>query len=193
MVCEAGDKPIITYRFGNGNNRIYQSQFSPIEIITKDTPANGTSNFREEGYTLRFQSTQCNGSNCNSIVRDYIVEPYENTIAVRVRNCFSNTFAIDSSLVVLNTPNKNITVLDNPKCPSSSNKRCSILVTYNNLVIFQDQGDCPCTFEVQCGKCKDGEIECKKSTYPGYCCISCAEIRGGIKAATAQLRSINNG
>jgi hypothetical protein len=47
--------------------------------------------------------------------------------------------------------------------------------------------------KVSCNGCPPNHIKCECSSYPGYCCISCAEIKSGIAATTALLRSINNG
>ncbi|MEY2859283.1 MAG: hypothetical protein RLZZ74_3596, partial [Cyanobacteriota bacterium] len=64
------------------------------------------------------------------------------------------------------------------KCPIAGKDRCAIQVfnTKSGELIFQDQGDCPCVFEVQCGNCPDEHIECKANHYPGYCCIPCESI-----------------
>ncbi|MBW4571600.1 MAG: hypothetical protein KME31_27360 [Tolypothrix carrinoi HA7290-LM1] len=52
----------------------------------------------------------------------------------------------------------------------------------------------PPKYEIVCGnRCPEGYIKCACDAYPGYCCIPCSEIRGGIASATSALRSINNG
>lgn len=71
---------------------------------------------------------------------------------------------------------------------------CQIKVTGsgNN---FRDAIECPNgNYEVSCDDdCPEGYMKCTCPEYPGYCCISCSEIKGGIANATAQLRGMNNG
>lgn len=41
--CKVGDKPKVTYKFGNGSNRVYESPVSPIDVtITQDERRNFT-------------------------------------------------------------------------------------------------------------------------------------------------------
>jgi hypothetical protein len=40
------------------------------------------------------------------------------------------------------------------------------------------------------GQCPPNHIKCKSDKPPGYCCIPCAEVQGGIASITAALRNI---
>ena len=65
---------------------------------------------------------------------------------------------------------------------------CEMTVKHNDVIIFKDQGECPCTFTVQCGDCPEGTIRCDSPGYPGYCCIPCAELAQRVDAMTRRLR-----
>lgn len=61
-------------------------------------------------------------------------------------------------------------------------KKCSILIKNpaTNQIIFKDQGDCPCEYEIECDGCPSGTCKCKCSGYPGYCCLPCGSIKSSI-------------
>lgn len=71
--------------------------------------------------------------------------------------------------------------------------RVRLEVKYNDLTIFADEGDSPCSFEVICGDCPEGYMRCESSGYPGYCCLPCDSIKSSIRSTTAMLRSKVNG
>lgn len=75
-------------------------------------------------------------------------------------------------------PNSNL----GPAAPQTE-----IIVTANGLTIFNDQGNTPCTFTVQCGKCPPGTVECSSPGYPGYCCIPCASMAQRINNLANKL------
>lgn len=63
----------------------------------------------------------------------------------------------------------------------------------NGNILYQKSGKVE-NLQVGCDEgCPDGYIKCEASVYPGYCCISCSEIKTGIASATAMVRSINRG
>lgn len=63
----------------------------------------------------------------------------------------------------------------------------------NGNQLYQKTGKDPCNVLVSCNGCPSGQIKCDCDAYPGFCCISCSEIKGGIASATAMLRGINHG
>jgi hypothetical protein len=91
--------------------------------------------------------------------------------------------------------NGNFDIDLNRKCPTNSNslERCSIQITYNGLTIFQDQGNCPLTFNVSCGNCPPGTEEHQINVYPGYCCFDCNSIANDIRGLTNIVKGLNRG
>lgn len=212
--CQAGDKPTIKYQFSGQAARTYKSNFAPIEVITKPLPIESSENYNPEGFGVGFIPLNGNGTFYWYSVTDYkifqipagvdqvwgttprIALKYCGSSFIKVPNCnsspaFQYTQCLDTSFLNLNT----LQFDPNRKCPANQQggTRCSIQVLYNGQVIFQDQGNCPVTFDVTCGNCADDEIKCEKPEYPGYCCVKCSEIVTEIQSIKSTLRSINYG
>lgn len=67
-----------------------------------------------------------------------------------------------------------------------------VSVVDKNAKVIQITGNGTATWTVTCDdECPPGYMKCECNSYPGYCCISCSEIRSGINNATALLRGIN--
>jgi len=190
MVCSPGDKPIITYRFGNGNERRYQSDFAPIDVIIGNQPIDTTSNFNREGYKITFYSPN-NFRTYAVFIKDYYLNFFSLTNGYPEMNfleCNKSSFtpfgSVDISTIVINYAEK---------CPTQhvDTQKASIEIFYNNLRIFQDQGNAPIAFNVQCGKCPPGTCECVSPIYPGYCCLDCSATAASIRAITNELRAKN--
>lgn len=210
--CQAGQKPIIKYKFGQSAERIFNSRYSPIDVSVKSVPLGGTDNSNPDGYGLGFIPGNGNGSYYWFTVTDHqifeiprsVPDPYGWTPRIALKECGQADFTRISSASCaglnlytncLQTRflSSELTIDTNRKCPTSDKQRCSLEVSYKGLIIFQAQGDCPCTFSVQCGDCAEDEIKCEKPGYPGYCCIKCSEIVGEIKSITSAVRAANYG
>ncbi len=207
--CNAGDKPVIKYRFNNGAYKYFKSQYAPIEVESKTIPAEGTANYNREGYGISINAV--NGSFNSAIVdyKDFRTGAFSGFPAggrfIAVMSCGSTTFtkvtsctseaqkALDCLLNVYSLNPGSYAINPLIKCPSPNPEKCSIVVTYNNLTIFKDQGDCPLEFEVKCGNCPEGQEEHKISVYPGYCCMDCASIKQEIISIRNTVRNIRNG
>ncbi|MBD2503131.1 hypothetical protein [Anabaena azotica] len=202
VYCQSGDKPTVKYKFNNQKERIYRSQFSPIEVIAKNLPLEATSTYLNEGFLINYRSVSCTNFNCAAIVHDWYAETDrfgygelyyipcgqtsypKNADGSRRLIAFLTVGKINDQWAF---PNYSI------KCPSTNKQRCSIQILHNGLIIFQDQGDCPVTFSVSCGNCPDGQEEHKTSTYPGYCCMDCASLEAEIRTITNTIRRLNRG
>lgn len=186
MTCEIGDKPIVKYKFGTGELRNFKTEISPIDVRTKEVPIPATGDYKEDGLAFRLTVYNYSSPTIDFVVRDYKVveirpeQPFYggSNRYIYIQDCNSDeidentAYAVDMST---------FQPLDGIKCENAKNKRCSIQVfDLGGSVIFQDQGDCPCSYEVQCGNCPSGNIECKKAAYPGYCCIPCQELANKI-------------
>lgn len=194
--CNIGQKPIVKYKFGSGGFRHFKSEYSPIDIITKTYPIPNTDNYNSEGFQITFYSSN-NRATLEYIVLDYKLKAIprelgygQNDRELLIIQCGNSAFTETGPAVDITTIVKNINI----KCPTATKNRCSIQIfNIENELIFQDQGDCPVEFEVQCGNCPDGTIECKISAYPGYCCIPCSEVKNKIVDIKNIVKNINNG
>ncbi|BAZ54180.1 hypothetical protein NIES4103_68650 (plasmid) [Nostoc sp. NIES-4103] len=206
MTCEEGDKPIVKYRFlGDTKDRIYRSKLSPIEVNIKETPINSSSDYKDDGYGLNiFPNTNPNNF---SPVRDHKFffipgdlwqgfngSPYQvaimgctSTSFAKVANCNAHPAMAYCNCLVTSAAASYVTTNPNIKCSSSRNKRCSIEISYKGIILFQDQGNCPVTYSVQCGKCPDGQHECESKVYPYYCCNSCADTASKIRNLASKV------
>lgn len=194
MACEPGQKPKVIYQFQDGNQRTFLSKLSPIDVEVRETPIDATENYREEGYTIRFYSTN-NYRNVEWIVKDYYIYEQPREVSqfryvIRAIDCVHYSYHNTG----VNIDPSTLTIDSSQKCPlyqRSSNKKCSIIVSHKGNSVFQDQGNCPCSYKIQCGNCPDGSIECQTNSYPGYCCIEYSQIKAEIAHLTAMVRRIN--
>jgi hypothetical protein len=55
--------------------------------------------------------------------------------------------------------------------------------------VFEEEFDkCP-PYKVECDdQCPEGEMKMKSDRPPGYCCISCSELKAGLSAIKARIR-----
>jgi hypothetical protein len=194
--CNEGDKPTVRYKFGNGGYRQFKSDYSPIDVTVKSVPIPNTDNYNGVGYRINFYSPN-NFTTVEAIVTDhytYVIESETNPdsrYGITWINCGDTAFqGAGNPYPGVNFRPSSLIIDTTVNCPSSQqkNSRCSIIVTHEGVTIFQDQGDCPIEHEVQCGNCPDGNIECKKSGYPGYCCIPCEELANKIHNLANKVR-----
>jgi hypothetical protein len=191
--CNTGDKPIIKYRFqGDTKDRIFKTKFAPITIDIKEQPINSGS-YASEGMKINYIITDGDKPR-SAIVLAYRVDYYNffgGYWGLLTINCGeakqsfpANPTAISQGTAIY--PNS-IVVDTSVKCPVAANKRCSIEINYNGLVIFQDQGNCPVTYSIQCGNCPNDQHECESKIYPYYCCNSCADTANKINNLASKV------
>ncbi|MBH8563764.1 hypothetical protein I8748_16460 [Nostoc sp. CENA67] len=204
--CNQGDSPIIKYKFqGDTKDRTFRSKYAPIEVITRETPINSSDDYREDGYAI--DPFPGNSSRNWATVRDHKYffipgdrwqgfngSPHQVAIVgcngtgfAKVADCGAHpAYAYCDCLVTSvagGVPLVNTSII----CPSSKNKRCSIEIKYNGIILFQDQGNSPVNYSVQCGKCPDSQHECESKVYPYYCCNSCAETANKINNLASKV------
>ena len=205
MVCSIGDKPKIKYKFGEGKQQTYESQYAPIEVTTKEIPADATANYNSVGY----QITTANHFGGNDVIiavdhqlitipRKGQFDPPQYYLCYVL--CGQTTYAkhnpcssTQAEIQCISTYSRLVSETSftiNPliKCASANKKRCSIEVKFNGLIIFKAQGDCPCTYSIQCGNCEDDSQECKHQAYPGYCCIPCEKTAQAINNIANKIK-----
>ncbi|PAX52853.1 hypothetical protein [Brunnivagina elsteri] len=183
--CLEGDKPIVKYKFGTGEYRKFKAETSPITIISKTEAIPNTGAYSNLGYQVLYYSVN-NLRTEGEAVLDYrlrsdplLIQIYgSNAREINLWRCGETDWDTGWSGCDITT----LVIDPNIKCPIAGKQRCAIQIfnAENNNLIFQDQGDCPCVFEVQCGNCPDEHIECKVSHYPGYCCVPCASTSNSI-------------
>lgn len=106
--------------------------------------------------------------------------------------CTSSTVWREVFAAVTNNSFKNAELLGFYSTAPNSNlgpapPQTEIIVTANGLTIFNDQGNTPCTFTVQCGDCPPGTTKCNSPGYPGYCCIPCNSMAQRINNLANKL------
>lgn len=186
MYCNEGDEPIIEYQFGTKPKRKFKSKFAPIEVETKPYKIPATENYNSQGFQIRFYSPN-NFRWVEYIVIDYDIKPIYNVYAIHLQMCEQKSIdyntgpEIDVSTISINR---------NIKCPVPEIERCSLLVKYNGVIIYQDQGDCPVSVDVICGNCPPHHIECKSNKYPGYCCIGCESTANSIHSLANKIKNV---
>lgn len=78
-------------------------------------------------------------------------------------------------------------------CGEKNPNTCKLEVRHNGIVIFTDEGKCPCTFQVDCDGCPQGTMRCNcPDSEKGYCCLPCAEVENGIAFLTNLVKQLNS-
>ncbi|MGL5925485.1 hypothetical protein [Chroococcidiopsis sp.] len=202
--CKPSEPATITYSFA-GNKKQFVTDKTPIDIATYEKRINTSPNFKAEGYTINFYSPN-NRRTLENIVRDHIITYYPAYVTesgFSVPASYSISWIDCGAFDFIRNTNGTLggveidpnTLIYKPeiKCPGPPlGNKCSIEVKHKGIIIFQDQGNCPVSFSIQCGDCPEGTIKCNAPGYPGYCCLPCTEIAGEIKAIASQVRRINN-
>lgn len=81
-----------------------------------------------------------------------------------------------------------------PDSDKSPQQICKLTIKdVNNVLLFSYTGYCPIEYHIACEGCPDGFLKCSCNQYPGYCCISCSEVKTGLSNILADIRRINNG
>lgn len=77
-------------------------------------------------------------------------------------------------------------------CPGAGDEVCELQILHRGAAVFTKEGDCPCEFDIKCGEeCPTGQIKGPSNRPPGYCCISCDDVRAQISAIQASIRRAN--
>lgn len=181
MYCETNQKPTVFYKF-NTLEKSVKFGTSPILVQTGQLIPGTTSNFNSSGYGLTLFNYF---STLHLTVRDYFIRQmppgsfYPHFIDYLP--CHTNVW---SSMQV----KADTVVRDNSRqcsVPPPSTNDCFIEIkNESGERIFRTEGKCPITYNVQCGICPDGSIECSCG-----CCLSCGSIRSEIAAIRSILRS----
>ncbi|MBE9191400.1 hypothetical protein IQ230_13800 [Gloeocapsopsis crepidinum LEGE 06123] len=184
MYCSGHNKAIVTYKLGSTAKQVYETDKTPIEVTAYQKRVAATNSFKNEGFGINFYSPN-NRNWVTWIVHDYAFYPIENYAYPAISPWFCDRFDFNrnSSTKELSGPSialDTLTILPDLKCPNPLTSRCYIEIKHKGLIIFQDQGDCPATFTVQCGDCPEDTIRCKCKEYPGYCCLPCKDVAGKI-------------
>ncbi|MGD1909564.1 MAG: hypothetical protein ACFB2X_01455 [Rivularia sp. (in: cyanobacteria)] len=63
------------------------------------------------------------------------------------------------------------------------------IFNHQGKVLYEEEGDCPLTFEVTCDDdCPSGHIKCNSNKYPGYCCVNCKDFTSKIRSLGSKLK-----
>jgi hypothetical protein len=158
--CNEGDNPRVEYRFGGGQKGVYQAITSPIEVTTSEGSPNtynyfdanlpGNKSFQGTRYELEFRDFCLQGQTRIAI--------YDGDSIVG-----SSCMAVGSLQIIPGEGGCKLTVKNS-----------------NGQQLFEVTGECPINYEVACGNCPPGYIECKTNKHPGYCCVPCQKTASKI-------------
>lgn len=192
--CLAGEKPKVYYKFGVNPYSIYQPNIAPIDVSMEDYSVNGA-NYSETGYTLTVYSTN-NFQTFSYVVRNYQVvdkgaayifaERYELLVQTCASDSLVSLFNIDPSTIVISGATTCPTIK-----PDKRKAKLHVKKAGETADIFSIEGDYPGSFKVACEGCPEGTIKCECDSYPGYCCVSCSELKTNIAGITATVKTIN--
>ena len=192
--CQNAKKATVNYSFNNINKTI-RIEASPIDITTSSSQNNSSKCWRFSGqgrYNDFFYDFFACGINPSWHDNGDFLQPYIDG-GFPFGSIFGVRYGSGSVTAVTNdTDRKNSVKLGD--CSACNANICTIVISNNGNTIFTDKGECPCNFNVACGDdCPDGSIRCDCDSYPGYCCIPCDEVKGGIANITAMLRNVTHG
>lgn len=193
MACEGKKKATITLVFADGAKEKIISDNPPVQVTTKQITASSLKKIYVVGTAYN--------SSCQALpgYEEYRGEVPLNTqvhlvqssggicpngVQYHVANAGGST---GTEWVNGSTSIKEI-YIPTSGCQFKIDDATGII--YNKLLENQA---CP-TYNISCDdNCPPGHMKCCSSSYPGYCCIPCSEIKGGIQGATAYLRGLNRG
>ncbi len=201
--CKLGEKATVNYSF-KGVEKTFTTK-GAIEVQTYTKRINAGVGFSTLGFAVSFYSPN-NRNNPEFIVYDYFLFPvpngeqfYPGQNYVGFCPWFCGEFDFrknpDGSPNGPGANSATVTINPSKKCPMPlTANRCSIEVKHNGIIIFQDQGECPVNFEVVCGEnCPPDTVKCRKSGYPGYCCLPCQPTKQSIISIRNIVKNINQG
>jgi hypothetical protein len=196
--CNTGERATLYYQFPDSAMQKQVFEF-PISVEIKNS---APQNYNPDGYKLTlklydpFSSSVGGYGMASFIVRGYSVGDNNPNYgqSVTIIDCSGaskgvgfiwpqdmGTIFIDSS-VKCSSPSEDTTDTITVK-PKGTNK-----------ILFTATGKHAVSYNVVCGdECPPGHIKCDCNEYPGFCCIPCSEIIGGIRSAISAIRGISNG
>ncbi|MCF4968707.1 hypothetical protein [Nostoc sp. CMAA1605] len=188
IFCNEGDKPKVRYQSKSRGKRVYQSKVSPIEVLLEPIKKNEYGDdYNAEGYTI----TYANGDEQTVINHRTRIDPVSGQPQIQFWSCGSTDWdnrQSDGTYSVWYSYGSPVANIDKSRgCPPPIPPQdFSIKILYEGNVIFRDRSDTEITYEVDCGNCPTGHIECKTPEYPGFCCIPCKETAAAINNLATQ-------
>lgn len=194
--CSGRTRATANINWSSGNKEIFVSNSPPVEVASVST----------RGYSLSYRHDVAPNNNNfqNSYNRIMFLGNFAEPVSYRLVS--SSDLKRNDLIVTSGTPSKedtiNITdnivygsVLSNLQLISDNNLLTTVTITeINKNRKFSITYPGTAQWEVDCDDdCPPGTIKCVCPEYPGYCCISCSEMKNGIAAATAAVRGINRG
>jgi hypothetical protein len=192
--CNPGEKATVNYTSNSGVQSKFTTKNTPIDIECNENKRTGRLIFtlRDFGYIGNCQSS--GQQFVDTIIADsYTVSPI--IVGGQFANCpwFRLVFFVGQAQVFSaeKTFRYSVSQVANPNY-NPGFKTLIIKDSRGNKLFETEVKDC--NYTSNCGdECPPNHIKCECSGYPGYCCIPCSEIRNGIAAATAAVRSKNHG
>lgn len=195
--CLDSDGAIVSLTFGNEETQVLRFQGAPICITTKDLDSQAKC-YRFAGMDVyginSFELFLC-GTNPGYVpVQGGVSPAFNGVIATDGSNYRykSGTESITQVTEIIRNPNVFQSTGDCNSCLVQSGSVKVTITDKNNNKLYEKIGLSP-QIKVSCNGCAPGEIKCNCHAYPGFCCISCSEIKSEIRNITATVRKLNNG
>ncbi len=191
--CKFGEQPKLYYKFpGDTQDKIISFEISPIDVSVSNT---GSTSNNKCGNTYGTWSMITYDSITASSPFSYKGYDQESPVfnnRTIIAACSNRVIYSDSGFAGGSINARNIIFTSE----SSNTYTIQVRDIKTNSLIFTDtkQSISPPTYKVICSdECPDGYIKCTTTSYPGYCCIPCDEVKGGIANITAMLRNVTHG
>lgn len=200
MYCSGAESVVVRYTFGDASReKIFKTKLAPIQVETGNRPLNASENYDPNGFKVVVWSPN-NRRWLDTVVLDYQVTgfyDYYNAHTMGFWLCGTPDYqrnqdgSITSAVVYLDTLQIDTSV----KCPKlveESVKCKAYLKIFNDSkILYQDQGDCPINYSVDCDPCPPNTIKCKKNGKVR--CVPCSEFLNPLKQITSTVKRINSG
>ena len=214
--CSAGQSPVVNYKFANGGLVAYQCSNSPIDVEITHIPTTFSGGQCPILYNIRISDSggpsfgfldlrfwgpiiaariivfSKYSYSFNAVLSTFNAQvlaggtnydgPQPLPYWITIGGGQGGSYSARPLSIVSAVPEYQAT----DPCGNLPDKD-RIEVKYDGVTVFQDTGNAPCTFTVQCEDCPPGTVKCNSSSYPGYCCIPCQSTAQRINNLASRL------
>lgn len=212
LFCKVGQTATINYILG-GQNKVYKTEKCPVEVTLENTPGctpvEVTYEYEAIGYyfpdysvlswqTLRRVTTLQSPITGHRLINTFNGEPGGFEIqhfGAGFNTCDPPASWRGSYGFTPSYGERNLRIISSKKLKEGSaganysEEKTSLIVKYNNQIIFTDTAHGVGSFNVKCDDdCPPGYIKCEHPRYPGYCCLPCKSIAEKVNNLANKIR-----
>lgn len=213
LFCKLGQTATINYILG-GKKKVYKTENCPVDVTLENTPGctsiEVTYEYEAAGYyypnyhvlswlTLSRTITLQSPITGHRLLNTFNGEPGGFEIqhfCAGYNTCdppasWRTSYGVTPSYEVRNLRIISSKKLDNngSAVANYSEEKTSLIVKYNNQIIFTDTAPGEGSFTVKCDDdCPPGHIKCEHARYPGYCCLPCKPTAEKISNLANKIR-----